>query len=86
MINKLKESTQTRKIITTVNPWTNTKYNKRLNDDHFWLQKKQNSFKITTLNPTYTFSKKQFLLCQLGIPKELKHIPFQSLHKMPSPL
>jgi hypothetical protein len=79
MIDKLRATTQTRKIITTINPWTNTKYNERLNDDHFWLQKKQNSLKITTLNPIYTFNKKQFLLCQLGIPKELKHIPFQSL-------
>jgi hypothetical protein len=79
MIDKLRATSQTRKIITTINPWTNTKYNKRLINDHFWLQKKQSSLKIATLSPIYTLSKKQFLLCQLGIPKELKHIPFQSL-------
>jgi hypothetical protein len=79
MTDKLKSVSQTRKVITTINPWTNTKYSKVLNDDHFWLQKKQEAVKIATLDPIYLFSKKQFLLCQLGIPKELKHIPCQSL-------
>jgi hypothetical protein len=85
MINKLKSISQTRKTISTTNPWTNTKYNKMLNNNHFWLQKRHDAVKITTLNPIYTFSKKQFQLCQLGIPKELKHIPFKSLQTNATP-
>jgi hypothetical protein len=39
MTNKLKSALQIKKIITINNPWTCTKYNKTLCNDHFWLQK-----------------------------------------------
>jgi hypothetical protein len=56
-----------------------TKYCLKLQDENFWIQKRSNAYKIALLKENYKLQKKQFLLCNLGIPKNIKHTKFYSL-------
>jgi hypothetical protein len=84
-IEKNKNAIIVKKQINIENPWIKVNYRKQWSQEQFWIQKKNNSFKISTLKPNNSLSKNQFLLCQMNIPKSIKHTSFVSLQTNEAP-
>jgi hypothetical protein len=78
-MEKNKNAILVRKQINVENPWIKVNYRKQWSQEQFWIQKKNNSFKISTLKPNNILNKNQLLLCQMNIPRNIKHTSFLSL-------
>jgi hypothetical protein len=80
MLVEMASKTKTNiKVLSEINNPRETKYNKQLTNNQFWLRKHEEAWKISTLKEDNVLDRKQFLICQAVIPKNLKRIKFQSL-------
>jgi hypothetical protein len=56
-----------------------TNYNIIVTNRKFWIQKRSDNIKMAVLKDNFSLEKRQFLMCYLSIPKNIKPITFFSL-------